>query len=227
MFINLYNYFCYLKLEEYVPRQRLNELSCNRPHQGIVLDVSPVKFVSLQISDLFLPNKAEIWLYLYNIKDPMNLGAILRSSFYFGIGKVIVSENSCPLTNVVSKASAGALEVMDIYQVHDSYKFLKMLKELGWQIITTQAFKKNNHKSTLVTNNLTCLQKKPSLIIFGNESEGIPDLITNYSDVPLTISPDKYSCNDLQLVESLNVSVSLGIILHQIVNHYNNTIRQT
>ncbi len=47
---------------------------------------------------------------------------------------VICSKNSAPLSPTVSKASSGALEVMDIYSTGNMMKFLDKSVENGWQV---------------------------------------------------------------------------------------------
>lgn len=53
-----------------------------------------------------------LWLALDQVSDPQNLGAVIRSAHFLGVtGVVLCAKNSAPLSPVVSKASAGALEV--------------------------------------------------------------------------------------------------------------------
>ena len=54
-------------------------------------------------------------LALDEVVDPMNLGALLRSAHFLGCDKVVVcTKNSSPLSPTVCKASAGALEFIDL-----------------------------------------------------------------------------------------------------------------
>jgi 21S rRNA (GM2251-2'-O)-methyltransferase len=66
---------------------------------GIILDVEPLKTKQFKENDLLHKSRLSnhpLWLFLYHIQDPMNLGAILRCSYYFGVDKVIVtSQNRC------------------------------------------------------------------------------------------------------------------------------------
>ena len=71
-----------------------------------------------------------LWLVLSSVQDPMNMGAVLRSAYYLGTEK-IVAYNSCHLSPVVSKASAGAMEVFDIHETNDLPKFVSKQKEHG------------------------------------------------------------------------------------------------
>ncbi|KFM28511.1 rRNA methyltransferase 1, mitochondrial [Auxenochlorella protothecoides] len=92
----------------------LNLLADNRPHQGLMLDCSPLEFID--IADLPPPPSAQdagpVWLCLDEVTDPQNFGAALRSAFFLGAAGVLTcARNSSPLSGVVSKASAGAMEL--------------------------------------------------------------------------------------------------------------------
>jgi tRNA G18 (ribose-2'-O)-methylase SpoU len=81
------------------------------------------------------------WLYpvLIDIKDPMNLGGILRSAFFFGLNQVLVHGDRSlkRVTPVVSKASSGSAECMRIGFLHDFSQFLQGAREAGDIIIGT------------------------------------------------------------------------------------------
>jgi hypothetical protein len=68
------------------------------------------------------------------VSDPQNLGAILRSSLFFGAkGVVVCSRNSAPLSPVASKCSSGALEQVPIFHTRNVSEFLLACsQERGW-----------------------------------------------------------------------------------------------
>ncbi|KGR00100.1 21S rRNA ('-O)-methyltransferase, partial [Candida albicans GC75] len=64
-------------------------------------------------------------LYLDEITDPQNMGSILRSAYFFGVDFIVVPNHStAKLGPVANKASAGALDLIDIYQTGSSLKFI-------------------------------------------------------------------------------------------------------
>lgn len=71
-----------------VSKHELNLLTDNRPHQGLVLDATPLEFQSL--TQLPEPVKSDaaaappVWLALDEVTDPQNLGAILRCAWFLG-----------------------------------------------------------------------------------------------------------------------------------------------
>lgn len=69
------------------------------------------------------------------IGDPQNFGALLRTCHFLKVdGVVVCDKNSAPLSESVSKASAGALELMDIGSTNNMMNFLEASKENGWQV---------------------------------------------------------------------------------------------
>jgi len=61
-------------------------------------------------------SRPALWVAIDGVTDPQNLGNILRSCHFFGTDGVIVGkQKSPPLGGIVSKASSGALEIMNLY----------------------------------------------------------------------------------------------------------------
>lgn len=138
---------------DYVDKGILNTLSGNRPHQGFVLRCGKLTFESL--SRIPVPSKdndnefgtPSIWLVLDEVVDPQNLGALLRSAYFLGgggggknigskaLGVLVCSKNSAPPSPVVSAASAGALEVLDVYSTNNLPRTLSQAREDGFRVI--------------------------------------------------------------------------------------------
>jgi len=111
----------------------LNMLTDNRPHQGFVLRAMPLQFTRLAHLDAV--DQYSCVLALDEVWDPQNFGALLRTSYFLKCDKVVVcAKNSAPLSPVVSKASAGALEVMEVYSTDNLMKFLDKSRDNGWQV---------------------------------------------------------------------------------------------
>jgi 21S rRNA (GM2251-2'-O)-methyltransferase len=84
------------------PKHDLNMLTENRPHQGFVLRAAPLQFKkidSMPSSETF-----QCVLALDEVWDPQNFGALLRTSHFLGVDRVVVcAKNSAPLSPTVSK----------------------------------------------------------------------------------------------------------------------------
>ncbi|XP_034797938.1 rRNA methyltransferase 1, mitochondrial isoform X2 [Pan paniscus] len=109
-------------------RQKLDTMCRYQVHQGVCMEVSPLRPRPWREAGEASPgdDPQQLWLVLDGIQDPRNFGAVLRSAHFLGVDKVITSRrNSCPLTPVVSKSSAGAMEVMDVFSTDDLTGFLQ------------------------------------------------------------------------------------------------------
>jgi 21S rRNA (GM2251-2'-O)-methyltransferase len=198
----------------------LNMLSDSRPHQGVVLRAERVEPVSmpggLAPVDTSTSDRYPCVLALDEVGDPMNLGALLRTAHFLGVEKVILcAKNSAPLSPVVSKASAGAMEVAHIASTTNMMRFLDASKENGWQIVGTAL-----EGSTLPLGSSAVEFNKPTVLVLGNEGHGLRTNVMRRCDVLIKLSSggangDGGSGSD---VDSLNVSVTGGILLHHIMS---------
>lgn len=206
------------------PQNLLHQWCGREVHQGVCLDVSqlPVQQGETLLgcfdkSDVGEDPGRPLWLFMDRIQDPMNFGAVLRSSCYFGVQKVFIpGKDSCRLSPTVSKASSGALELMDLYILNTPEKFMTELKIKGWWIMGTSSFydstRQASHSgSSKLTWDLPP-PDKPVLLIVGNEGQGIQPELSTLCDSVLCVAP---AWQDSP-IGSLNVSVATGIVLHHI-----------
>lgn len=203
-----------------VTKHDINMVTNNRPHQGIVLDASPLLCEKM---DRFpktdeLPSDKDIplWLCLDEITDPQNLGAVIRSAYFLGAtGVLICSKNSAPLSGVVSKASAGALEKMTIYSCRSLPTTLNDAVSKGWAVIGACADEES----------IPCEDydlKGPTILVMGSEGYGLRTSVRRACSASIRISraPGGHSQgyeDALHEVDSLNVSVATGILLHNLL----------
>ncbi|KAM6110662.1 rRNA methyltransferase 1, mitochondrial [Pterocles gutturalis] len=203
----------------HVPRRELDALCRGQVHQGVCLEASPLRFKSLEeaekphLGDEENPNQQLIWLVLEQIQDPMNLGALLRSAYFLGVDRVVTSQrNSCPLTPTVSKASSGVMEVFDVYSTDDLRGFLKAKTAEGWEVVGTVSNPEDVENVPVIS----CLEfqwNKPVIIVIGSEGDGL-SLETQRLCHRMLAIPSGRALHPG--IESLNVSVATGIILHSI-----------
>lgn len=178
----------------------MKELDNNFPgkvHQGIAAKVGPLKKVDLE--DI-MPS-AELILVLDQVTDPHNLGACMRSADAFGVDAVIIPENkSVKLTDVASKAAAGAAETVPLITVPNLNLTLEKLKKEGFWTVGLDGYAEKDLKDVDLKGKL--------VIVMGSEGYGMRELVKKNCDFLARIPM-------LGTVESLNVSVSTGVTLYE------------
>ncbi|XP_047564526.1 rRNA methyltransferase 1, mitochondrial [Lutra lutra] len=200
-------------------RQKLDAVCRSQVHQGVCMEVSPLKPRPWTEVGEARPgdDPQQLWLVLERLQDPRNLGSVLRSAHFLGVDKVITTgRNSCPLTPVVSKASAGAMEVMDVFSTDDLAGFLQAKSRQGWLVAGTVSCpgpEISLSSDIPITSCLEFLWERPTLLVLGNEGSGLSLAVQASCQLLLTILPGRQLPPGL---ESLNVSVAAGILLHSI-----------
>lgn len=197
-----------------VPKGDLNLLSVNRPHQGVVLQASKRDFEDLkQLPNVEPDSKNEegrtpCYLVLDEITDPQNVGSLLRSAHFLGAdGVIMCKRNSCDLTAVVSKASSGSLEVMNVYGISSMPRFLRSSQDNGWRVVGMAC-----GEGAISSKELALDQ--PTLIVLGSEGRGLRTLVKQTCDVVVEIEGLGMQHDD---VDSLNVSVAGAVALYQLL----------
>lgn len=164
-----------------VDDKELDKLSQNHVHQGIVIKLKEYNFYPLEkrLEEL-KKEKSSIILILDGILDPYNLGAIFRSAAAFDVSLVILREDrQAPITNVVYKVSAGAMEHLFISQVKNINQTIDILKEEGFWV-----FASSDHGAKSMYE--IDYPNKVALIV-GNEGKGIAHLTMQKADFSVKI----------------------------------------
>ncbi|XP_077357856.1 rRNA methyltransferase 1, mitochondrial [Festucalex cinctus] len=196
-----------------VSKKDLDRMVLGRVHQGVCLQATPLSYLT---EDSEQSSKSTpLWLILDGIQDPMNLGAILRSAYFLGVDRVASSvHHSCPLTPVVSKASAGIMEVMGVYGYEDLEAMVRVKAAQGWRVVGTVAAEAPV-SGIPITPCSDFRMTMPTLLLIGGEGEGLSQKLLALCQTLVTIPAGRQL---LPGVESLNVSVATGILLHSLLS---------
>ena len=147
------------------------------------------------------------FLILDGLLDPHNVGACLRSAAAADVDAVIVPKNrSCHLTSTVRKISCGASELIPFVIVTNIVRTINNLQEMGVAVYGSDL------KASLGHNEIN-YPKKMALII-GSENKGIRRLTRENCDELIKIKMS-------EKMDSLNASVSAGIMLFEIKKQNN------
>lgn len=139
---------------------------------------------------------------LDGIEDPHNLGAIIRTCECAGVDGIIIPKmRACQVNETVVRTSAGAISHMKIARVANLKTAIDELKARGLWIYACELGGQN-----IYTQNLT----GPIGIVIGSEGNGIKQSLRTFCDGVLTLP-------QLGSVNSLNASVSAGIVIYEIL----------
>jgi TrmH family RNA methyltransferase len=137
--------------------------------------------------------KAGSYFYLDGIQDPGNLGTIIRTLDWFGVNKLYLSKDCVdPFNPKTVQASMGS--VLNLDYIEAGIEALSTVFKIYGASMDGSSYEQVNYAEL-------------SLIVLGNEGQGIRDNIERYIETYITIPRAKEST-----VDSLNVSISLAII---------------
>ena len=188
----------------YVSKERLDQLSETRAHQGVIAQVAAYEYATVEDILAKAEEKGEppfIFL-LDNVEDPHNLGAIIRTANLAGAhGVIIPKRRAVGLTSTVAKTSAGAINYTPVAKVTNLVRTIEELKEKGiWFVCADMG------GDPMYQLNLT----GPIGLVIGNEGEGVSRLVREACDFTASI-PMKGD------IDSLNASVAAGVLAYEIV----------
>jgi 23S rRNA (guanosine2251-2'-O)-methyltransferase len=183
-------------------REALDRLSGGVPHQGLIAVVSPKPVSSLE--DLLeAARDPALLLLLDSVVDPRNLGALIRCADVAGADGVVLPErHSAGLSEVVARASAGALEHVPVARVGNLSQAIGTLQKSGLWVIALDAEGGERWDTVDMT--------RPIALVAGGEGRGVRRLVKERSDQVVTLPT-------FGRVESLNVAVATGIVLYEVI----------
>lgn len=146
---------------------------------------------------------ADIWIVCESLKDPGNLGTILRTADAVGAGGVILLDQSCdPFSVEAVRASMGALFTIPIAQA-DGSAFFEWLRAGPGMLVGTSLRTEHDYQDVEYP--------APTFIVMGNEQRGLPPSYEQECDrlvkIPMRGKAD-----------SLNVAVSCAVMVYEVLN---------
>ena len=191
---------------KFVSKNDLDKLSQFGNHQGVVAEVEEYQYCSL--NDLVAKaneSKYPLLIILDGVKDPHNLGAILRCADAYGANGIIIKKNGqVQVNSTVAKVSTGAIDYVPICQVTNLVQTITALKKHGYWIVASDGSAKEDYRKVDY--------RSPIALVIGSEGEGISRLVLQNSDFITKIPMIGH-------VNSLNASVATAVYLAQIFNN--------
>src|SRR5262249_12119781 len=191
---------------ETVSRRRLDELSRNATHQGVMAVVEPRQYVEVEdiLENARLRGEHPLVVVLDAIQDVQNLGALIRTAEAVGAHGIILREHrAAGLTPAVDKTSAGAVQVLSVAGVTNITHTLDELKKRGLWCIGLDGDAETPYDRANLSG--------PIALIVGNEGKGISRLVREHCDVLIRLPMRGH-------VGSLNAAVAGSVALYEILS---------
>ena len=186
-------------------RRKLDAMSVTKAHQGVIAVCAVREYASLDDILALAESRGEapFVVVCYEISDPHNLGAIIRSAECVGAhGVVIPKRRIAGLTAVVGKTSAGAAEHLPVARVANISAALQELKDRGLWVYGAAA----EGSSPMWETDLT----GPLALVIGSEGEGLGRLVRERCDFLVSI-PLRGK------VGSLNASTAAAVLMYEVL----------
>jgi len=196
-----------IKISQISPA-KLDEMAQGKVTQGVAALKSSQRYYDYdEIIRSAKSKQYPLILILDSIQDPHNLGAILRTAECANADGIFITQrDSASITDTVIKTSAGAVAHLKICKLNNVNNLIKDLKKDGFWVFGASLH--NSKDYTAVD------YKCPVAMILGNEEKGIHKLVADNCDQLIKIPM-------LGKIDSLNVSVSAGVLLFEIVRQRN------
>lgn len=186
-----------------VPDELFKRLSDTETPQGVTAFVRRKK---VTLEDALNPARAAgrspLLVVLENLRDPGNLGTILRSADAFGATAVVALKGCCDVYSPkVVRSSMGSLfHVPVVTDIEDAAALAPILKEAG---ITSCAALLTGTKSPA-----ECDFTAPLALWIGNEANGLTAEAAALADLPILIPMTGQA-------ESLNAAIAASVLLYE------------
>lgn len=191
---------------QWVERLALDRISqTGGKHQGVIAELAAVDYVSLEevTARARQTGRDLLLVMLDGVEDPHNLGSIIRTAEAAGAHGVIVPRHrAVGVTAVVARASAGAVAHLPVVRVTNLVDTCRQLKDAGAWVVGAHADAEQTAYQARLNG--------PLVLVLGGEGKGIGRLLKENCDLLVRFPM-------LGQINSLNVSVSAGLLLYEVV----------
>ena len=148
-------------------------VSRDTPHQGLVLECGPLP--DIHLDEVLDGDSARPIVFLDQVTDPHNVGAILRSAAASNAAAIVTQDRHAPPeSGVVAKSASGALETIPWVRVVNLSRALEEAAEAGyWRI---------GMASEADATFAEALPAGPVALVMGAEGEGMRQNIATHCD---------------------------------------------
>ncbi|MDQ0420081.1 TrmH family RNA methyltransferase [Peteryoungia aggregata LMG 23059] len=151
------------------------------------------------------PKGSETWIALDRVRDPGNLGTIIRTADAVGAsGVILVGDCTDPFSMETVRATMGSMFALPLVKTTPA-DFLKWKKSVDARLVAT-------HLAGAVDYRTIDYKSKPVILMMGNEQSGLPDELAEAADKLARIP-------QVGMADSLNLAVATGVMLFEVRRH--------
>ncbi|MBB5276204.1 TrmH family RNA methyltransferase [Rhizobium rosettiformans] len=151
------------------------------------------------------PKGSETWIALDRVRDPGNLGTIIRTADATGAsGVILVGDCTDPFSMETVRATMGSMFALPLVKTSPA-DFLKWKKSVDARLVAT-------HLAGAVDYRTIDYKSKPVILMMGNEQSGLPDELAQAADKLARIP-------QVGMADSLNLAVATGVMLFEVRRH--------
>ncbi|MFE0018116.1 TrmH family RNA methyltransferase [Mesorhizobium sp. NPDC059054] len=170
-----------------------------RDNPQMVVGVFSQKYMALK--DV-RPKNGDVWVALDRVRDPGNLGTVLRTVDAVGAkGVILIGDTTDPFSLETVRATMGSVFAVPVARATPD-TFLSWRKNFPGLVVGTHLKGAVDYRSVDFSN-------RPVLLLMGNEQQGLPDDLANSCDRLLRIP-------QAGRADSLNLAVATGVMLFEI-----------
>ena len=186
-----------------VPSQKLDFMSGNQTHQGVIASVAAKEYCSLEdiLNTAKEKGTSPFVIICDGLEDPHNLGAIIRTAEATGVDGIIIPRHrSVSVNATVAKSASGALEYMNVCKVTNIPNTIDELKNNGFWVYAADMDGQNWFEPDF---------KGATAIVIGSEGNGVSRLVKDKCDGVISMP----MCGK---INSLNASVAAGVLMYEV-----------
>lgn len=187
-----------------LPERELERIAETKNHEGLVLDVRARKFATPnELADALIRANG-VAVALDRVRNPYNVGAILRSAAFFGVDAALLGAPAPhpALAPDAVRVSEGGSEHLLLSRTTDLADTLGRLRTRGVRVVGADGHAR--------TSAIGFAFERPTVLVLGNEREGVDERVRQKCDALVAIPGSG-------AVESLNVAVAAGVLVAELV----------
>ncbi|MFM9934997.1 MAG: TrmH family RNA methyltransferase [Novosphingobium sp.] len=190
-----------------VDDRELERIAGAKMNGGVVAIVRdpPLDWASAGEIRSWAPNE-QLVLVLDGVGNPQNIGAIARTAAFFGLRRLVLSDHpdQAVLSDASHRIAKGGLQHLKVARVRDLARVLAGVRR-DYRVIGTAAPGHPRARPHVPSD------QKPTLLVMGNEEIGLPPATLAACEHVITLTGGG-------AMQSLNVSVTAGILLHTLLS---------